>query len=471
MPFESTTTSFLTISLTIIASLAVFLWLIRNTQWLANLLVLPRDALQTLLGMSAKLACSAHHISGFRKKRISEDLRNYSPLFKFVSIEHRGNTTLASLGSLISMKAHYDPILGSSLIPSEQDENNPTFNFPGTIPTSVNLRRNLETLARRSHQPLQRMVQEQIRRDAQASLDTRALIVVHGHEILAEAYGPDITASTRLLGWSMSKSLLALLFGRMETLGLAYAARTSLFPEWCDDDRTHISLQNLLQMCDGLEFDETYSPGTDATRMLFGNLPASRYALQRKLKFQPGTHFSYSSGSTNLIARWMHRELGGTQKALTFWQQEFLKPLGLTSMLLELDNDGVFIGSSYGFATAAEWAQLGALLLHKGQLNRGNDPQGFLDHEWITRATQPNTSNNDPRYGYQLWLNGAKQRASNLPLMYPGLPEHSYFMLGNREQMLMVAPEKNTVVLRLGWSATPYPVEDRFGEILHSLPT
>ncbi|GAB2525441.1 hypothetical protein GCM10008940_30160 [Microbulbifer agarilyticus] len=303
-----------------------------------------------------------------------------------------------------------------------------------------------------------------------ASLDTRALIVIQGHEILAEAYGSDITASTKLLGWSMSKTLLALLFGRMETLGFADAAANNLFPEWCNSDRNQISLQNLLQMCDGLQFDETYLPGADAARMLFGNLPASRYALQRKLTFQPGTHFSYSSGSTNLIARWMHRKLGGTEKTLTFWQQEFLKPLGLTNMLLELDNDGVFVGSSYGFATAEEWARLGALLLHKGRIPRAGGTPDFIDQEWIFRATQPNTSNNDPRYGYQLWLNGTKRPACNLPLMYPELPEDSYFMLGNREQKLMVAPTKDAVVLRLGWSASPYPAEERFGEILHNLP-
>ena len=425
---------------------------------------LPMDAIQTLLGMSAKFACSAHHISGFTTQRIRNDLRNYSPLFSLVTIHQDKNQTSAKLANLITVNAHFHPRQGCTLRGAEvsgSDLPRPTPSAP-FIPTNCSANR-------KNHRcidpTLQRLVESQIAHDSECGLDTRALVVLQGDEVLAEAYGKGIRADTRLLGWSMTKSLLAMLYGRMETLGLADPTCNNLFPEWSSDARSEITLQHLLQMCDGLAFDETYRPGADATRMLFGPLPASRYALMQPLRYAPGTHFSYSSGSTNLLARWMHHRLGGSEKALAFWRDEFVAPLGLANPILEVDGDGVFIGSSYGYAPATDWGRLGSVFLSEGKIADSAEP--LLDASWIERAVQPNASDNDPRYGYQLWLNN---RSNQLAQLYPRLPASSFYMLGNREQKLMVAPSHNAVVVRLGWSASPYPIEDRFGEILQSLP-
>lgn len=309
---------------------------------------------------------------------------------------------------------------------------------------------------------MQKIVERQLRSDTREGLDTRAVVVVCGDTVIAEAYGNGIGAETRLLGWSMTKSLLAMLWGRMETLGLAEPHESALFSEWSQDKRSEITLENLLQMCDGLDFDESYRPGADVTRMLFGQMPASRYPLERPLKRAPGDYFSYSSGSTNLLAGWMHTRLGGTEAALKFLKREFLQPLELHSVLLETDADGVFIGSSYGFATARDWARLGSILLNNGR-HRG---EAVIDSGWVQRATTPNHSDNDPRYGYQLWLN----TGGVMPQRYPALPPDSYFMLGNREQKLIISPAHNAVIVRLGWSSAPYPADARFGEILDSLP-
>ncbi len=409
--------------------------------------------------MSAKLACSAHHICGFSAQRIRKDLGNYSPLFKLVTIHQNENQTSATLVNLVTVHAQYHPLLGGSLHSTHKT----TLHRSALNGTNMRSR----PMNRYSLLPsIQALLLSQIEQDFESGLDTRALVVLQGDALLGAVYGEGISERTRLLGWSMSKSLLAMLYGRMETLGLADSSTCSLFPEWAGDGRSEITLQNLLQMCDGLKFDETYRPGSDATRMLFGMLPASRYALQRSLKQKPGTHFSYSSGSTNLLARWMHEQLGGTEAALNFWRQEFLQPLGLPEVMMETDGDGVFVGSSYGYATAIDWARLGALYLTGSGASTGSASAPFLDTAWLARAVRPNNSNNDPRYGYQLWLNYGGELASP----YPALPADCFFMLGNREQKLMVAPSHNAVIVRLGWSSAPYPVESRFREILDRLP-
>ncbi|WGL17170.1 serine hydrolase [Microbulbifer bruguierae] len=411
-----------------------------------------RESLQLVVRMSAKLACSARHISHLCDARIRRDLRSYSLLFCFVKITHKKNTTTATLWKRFTASAEFHPQLGAQLTAESRvlrQAKLPPALAPSPIQAATNRK-------------LQRLAEEQLKRDNRLGLDTRAVIVIHNNQLIAEAYCPFIRAETRLLGWSMAKSLLAILWGRMETLGLADTEQHQLFPEWEDDRRREITLENLLQMCDGLAFTESYRPDSDVTRMLFGEYSPSRYALQRPLTHAPGTCFSYSSGTTNLLARWIHCQLGGTTKMMRFLQREIFEPLGMNGAILETDTDGIFVGSSYAFLTARDWGRLGTLLLNNG-IASGRQ---VLSHNWIHRATSANGSNNEPRYGYQLWLNSG----GDIPPRHPSLPADSYFMLGNREQKLMVAPGHNAVIARLGWSSSPYPVESRFGALLAALP-
>ena len=308
---------------------------------------------------------------------------------------------------------------------------------------------------------LQSMTDRLLEEDRRAGLDTRALVVVHDGQLVAESYAAFITTATPLLGWSMAKSLTVILLGRMEALGLADIDRDNLFPEWQHDARSTITLQHLLQMCSGLRFDETYTAGSDATRMLFAGSSASEYALQSPLEHSPGPYFSYSSGTTNLLARWMHQRLGGTQACIDFLHRELLQPLNMAHTLFETDASGVLVGSSYAYASARDWARLGLLLLNNGASVRGR----ILTEDWVRRAHTENTSVNEPGYGYQLWLN----RNGAGALRHPQLPVDSYFMFGNHEQKLMVAPGHQAVIVRIGWTGKDYPMARRFGPILNAL--
>lgn len=445
---------YLLASIYVVILLVASVWIWRRTQVKTHWAL--RESLQLLIAMSARLACSARHLSGFNDARIRRDLRTYSPLFTLIRVRHSGYTTSASLLNCIKERAHFNPSLGAQL------DDNKAEKYSGVKTPESKGRFREKTGKEYIDGPLQTLLSALTKEDNRLGLETRALLVMREDEVIAAAYGADIAPSTRLLGWSMSKSLLAMLWGRMETLGLADIHQSQLFPEWEDDDRSTITLKNMLQMCDGLAFDETYRPGSDATRMLFGssNRP-SRYALARPLIHKPGMHFSYSSGTTNLLARWMHLQLGGSGAAAHFLQQELLAPLGLQRTYFETDSEGIFVGSSYAYASAEDWGRLGALMLSNGCVGR----QRILSSDWIRRATEPNSSINDSRYGYQFWLNCD----GKLPPLYPQLPPDSYLMLGNREQKLMLSPAHGVAIVRLGWSSKPYPAERRFGEILARL--
>ena len=126
----------------------------------------------------------------------------------------------------------------------------------------------------------------------------------------------------------------------------------------------------------------------------------------------------------------------------------------------EPDASGVFVGSSFVYAPARDWARFGQLLLAGGQING----RRVLSADWVKRATQPNRSENDRRYGYQLWLNEGGSKP-----WWPSLPRSAYAMQGNRSQSVMILPEQDTVIVRLGWTATEYPADANFARIVAAL--
>jgi hypothetical protein len=99
-------------------------------------------------------------------------------------------------------------------------------------------------------------------------------------------------------------------------------------------------------------------------------------------------------------------------------------------------------------------------MLNTGEINGGR----LFSADWVDRATQQNASLNHPAYGYQWWLN-----AGNQSLRWPSLPEDSFAAMGNRQQLVMVIPSADMVIVRLGWTAGRYPDNENFKRILDAL--
>ena len=309
---------------------------------------------------------------------------------------------------------------------------------------------------------LQAALDQLLADDELGRAQTRAPIVLHNGRLVAESYGPGITSDTQLHGWSMGKSVTAMLVGRLHTLGRLPARDDSLFPQWADDKRANIRLEHLLTMSSGLSFDETYAPGSDATRMLFLDHSTVTAPMAGQIEQQPGAHFSYSSGTTNLIMQHLRQTLGGSQALLDVWNENLRQPLGLADTTFEPDPDGLLVGSSYIYASGRDWARLGQLMLQRGQWAGST----LIDADWIDAATASNSSTNERAYGYQFWLNRGDQT-----LRWPSIPEDADAMQGNRAQVVMIVPSRQTVLVRLGWTAGEYDFAKRFSALLERLPT
>ena len=126
------------------------------------------------------------------------------------------------------------------------------------------------------------------------------------------------------------------------------------------------------------------------------------------LGHEPGSYWYYSSGTTNILARIAGDALEGQGTNLpVFMQKELFEPLGVFTALTEVDSAGDFVGSSFGYMSAHDWARMGWFFLNEG---RALDGRQLVSSDWLGFMTRDNgLSNGD--YGAQIWLNRAGRMA------------------------------------------------------------
>ena len=198
--------------------------------------------------------------------------------------------------------------------------------------------------------------------------NTRALVVVHRGRIVAERYAPGFDHDTKLIAWSMTKGAMNALIGLRVKDGKLAVADQALLPEWrgLGDKRGGISLDDLLRMSSGLAFDESYDdPLADVTEMLFVTGDMAKFAASKKLLHPPGSYWSYSSGTSVLLAAVLRETFASEDDYLRFPRERLFAPLGMRSAVLETDASGTFVGSSLLYATARDFARLGLLFLQR----------------------------------------------------------------------------------------------------------
>ncbi|MBC7829137.1 MAG: serine hydrolase, partial [Chitinophagaceae bacterium] len=275
---------------------------------------------------------------------------------------------------------------------------------------------------------------------------TRALIIVFNNQIIAERYAPGFTKQTRLTGWSMTKSITSAIAGTLVKENKINIDNPAPVPEWknSNDPRHSITVRHLLQQTTGLEFEEVYSKSSHATRMLCQKGDMGAYAASLPLKHPPGTLFHYSSGNTNILSRVIRQTVGDNNYHAYPYVQLFYK-LGMYSVVLEPDASGTFVGSSYCFATARDWARFGLLYLHDGVFNQ----QQILPKGWVKQSVTPSGAAEEGEYGFQWWLNaGEKNNPENR--WFSSLPPDMFFADGFEGQNVFIIPSKKLVVVRLG---------------------
>ena len=271
----------------------------------------------------------------------------------------------------------------------------------------------------------------------QEGLNTRSVLVIYKDHIIAEKYAEGFNKNSRLLGWSMNKSILSTLYGILQKEGKLDVFDKAPVEEWKSDSRKEVTINDLLQMNSGLEWDENYATISDATKMLFLASDMTLSQQKKKAKAAPGTLWNYSSGTSNLLSGILRDQFNSHQKYLNFPYRELIDKIGMHSMLLETDLSGNFVASSYGWATTRDWGKFGLLYLHEGNWNG----EQIFDTSWVDYITTPAPDSNQ-RYGGHFWLNKGGY--------LPNVPKDIYYADGFQGQRVFIIPSKDMVVVRFG---------------------
>ena len=286
---------------------------------------------------------------------------------------------------------------------------------------------------------------------------TAAVVVLYKGELLAEKYSEElgVTPDTRIWGWSMTKSIMNAMAGVLSKKHKLNVQATAPVSLWLNDQRRDITIDNLLHMSSGLKWDEDYGDVSPVTSMLYKSNDCYKIAIDVPYQKKPGSEWKYSSGTSNILSGIMRTLIGNDLAYHEFPYREIFDKIAVTSMILETDASGNFVGSSYSNANARDWARFGLLYYNDG-IWKGDT---ILPKGWVNYTRTPAIDSNG-EYGAQFWLNKSKKLKD--------VPEDLYFCDGHRGQRVFIIPSRNLVVVRLGFSENGFDHNQFLKGILES---
>jgi CubicO group peptidase (beta-lactamase class C family) len=441
-------------------------------------------ALPIISGYAAKVACSGIFLSGRPQERVlRDDLASFPVNLASCTVDMQDSSVTATVLGLASRKAVYRWRLGATLVNGmtpealrEQHMVRPmapvvdadTVDWPmgdrvhpfaGGLRLSVasavaagrtvslRMEDSADGLGGLDAAKLQAAMGSAFGEGGSAATGTRAVVVVWHGQLVAERYAPGFTPHTRFAGWSMAKGIVNALTGILVGQRRLNTGVSAPVPEWAGDGRRVITIADLLHMNSGLRWWEFYGGPSDATNMLFKETDMSEFAARAGLSHPPGLVFSYSSGTANILSGIIRRTVGDDYYYRFPYEQLFYKT-GMYSAVLEPDAGGTFVGSSYCYATARDWARFGLLYLHDGVWAG----QRILPEGWVKWTTTGGG------YGALWWLN----KDESAHRRHPQLPKDCYSCEGYEGQYVWVIPSMDLVVVRMAMEHGPVLDPDVF---------
>lgn len=287
--------------------------------------------------------------------------------------------------------------------------------------------------------------------------ETRGGLLIRDGQVVEKRYAAGYSDANRFISWSMAKTVTAVLVGELVADGKLALDAPAPIAEWqgSGDRRRAITLRQLLNMASGLAHTEVGDPveASDTNQVLFvrGTSDMAARAIGMPLASEPGATFEYSSLTTVILSEIITRALTPSRdpKARAaayraFAQERLFKPAGITSALLDFDEAGTQIGGSIIYMTLDDFGRLGRLLL----AGRGPSGAQIIAPEWLAFMQAPSTANSE--YGGQTWLN-RPSTVGDAPSLFPGKgPDTLYACIGHLGQFVIVSPDQNLVIVRVG---------------------
>lgn len=396
--------------------------------------------LNIITGYAAKSATSVIFMADRTLESVNNEDNNFEPINAAnVTVNTSKKSATANVFGLKKRTAIYRDGLGAVLI-NDDYVNDASYLVPKRNKTPKNLPfpygdspQKDTVFSNIDYQKLNNIVNKAF----DSSNKTRSVLVIYKDQIISEKNAEGFDEHSLHLGWSMTKSITATMYGILQKQGKLHVTDTAPINAWKDDERLKITIDDLLHMNSGLEWNEDYDHISDVTRMLFLDTDMSKRQIEKPLVGKPNETWNYSSGTTNLLSGMLKHYFKTDQEYLDFWYAALIDKIGMHSMLIEADLTGNYVGSSYGWATTRDWAKFGLLYLHNGNWNG----EQIFEPSWSTYVATP-TNTSEGRYGGHFWLNAGGY--------YPDAPKTMYSVNGYQGQRVFILPSKDLVIVRMG---------------------
>lgn len=424
--------------------------------WFAYL----RPSLKIVTGYTAKYVCSSTFLSNISDKNIDNALDLFLVRNAKYSIDSAKKQVKVSLFGLAKQTAVYYEkgnscgcLIGNSDFPDQETKKT----YSHQVEKEVS-----ETLWPQGDK-LHHVIPEHIdiiklrailKNTLKANPDILALTIAYKNLLVGEEYNEGVDRNTRLLGWSMTKTVGNAIFGILEKNNTIAISNTSGIEDWQDDERKNITINNLLQMSSGLKWKEDYSKLSNVTTMLYLKKNSTDYAIQSKAIEKPDQKWLYSSGTTNILSEIMRSKFDSYDQYLSFPYDSLFHRINMRSAVIELDNKGNHVLSSYAWATARDWTRFGLLYLYNGKWFG----KQIFSEKWVEYSITPASKSNG-LYGAQLWLNTFGERL-------PSVPHDAYYENGFGGQRILIIPSKEIVITVMSGNQKDFDFDVFYKEVL-----
>ena len=246
-----------------------------------------------MAGMAAKTVCSCVYVSGRSVESVREKELTVFPTLSSAGLEvNTSDSSVTATVLLAKSKAIYRKGLGCTLLAERSEAEvrsqqlslaktpaytQDTLAWPMGNILSDSVAPNIDQ--KRINNALQIALTET---DITKPKNTLAVVVLYKGQLIAEQYADYVTPQTKLMGWSMTKSVTNALIGLLVKDGKLRIQDPAPVPEWREDERAAITLNNLLQASSGLQWSETYfNPFQDFHQMFIYSDDKGGYAASR----------------------------------------------------------------------------------------------------------------------------------------------------------------------------------------------
>jgi len=230
------------------------------------------------------------------------------------------------------------------------------------------------------------------------------LLVIKDAKIVYEKYGLGNTEDTRWVSFSVSKSIVAMLYGAAIKDGYILSVDekvTDYLPRLKNSPYDKATIKNLLQMASGVAWNEDYAdPNSDVAQASYETLELFEYLRHKPRDASPGEKFNYNTAETNLAGTLLRSATGNNLS--TYLSEKIWRPYGMESdayWQLTEPGGGEFGGCCIN-ATLRDYGRLGLFALGQGKLSDGTE---VLTKNWMADSTSPSLGSKG--YGYLWWLN------------------------------------------------------------------